>query len=172
MKLVNSSAIEEFSSALSLDKMLLMSTPMPQGRCKVYQDVFEAFVGAVYLDYGYQVVFDWCKLLFTEHFPPGRLWSDSNYKDILNKLQTQMQCQVHYTRLKTTGSPHNMTYHVQVTAGCNKAYGVGRTVRLAEQDASFNLLKMLGFTTFVTGTNATLPENKKCGQTSRKTGIK
>ena len=153
MKLVNSTAIAEFSSSLNLDKMILMSPPVQKGRCKIFQDVFEAFVGALYLDMGYNVVSDWCKLLFAEHFPPSRLWNDSNYKDILNKLQKQLHCNVQYVRKGTCGSAHAVTYMVQVIAGHQTAMGTGRTVKLAEQDASLTLLRQLGLTSFVTGTN-------------------
>ena len=160
MKLMNSSALSEFSASLGLPGMVLMAAPLAHGQCKIFQDVFEALVGALYLDMGYHVVFDWCKLLFQEHFPPNRLWSDCNYKDILNKLQKQLRCQVSYTRMGNSGTPHTLTYHVRVTAGSRTARGVGRTVKQAEQDASLHILHQLGLSGFITGQNAKIQDSK------------
>ena len=157
MKIVNSEALAEFSRALDLSSMIMMTQPS-NGYAKIQQDAFEALVGALYLDMGYRVVFDWCKLLFAEHFPPSRLWSDSNYKDILNKLQKQLQCNVVYTRVGTSGTPHNQLYYVKVSAGSRIAHGSGRTVKHAEQLASLQMLRQLGLTNFVTGENAQLPK--------------
>ena len=154
MKLVNASALSEFSTSLGLPAMVIMAPPLAHGHCKIFQDVFEALVGALYIDMGYSVVFDWCKLLFQEHFPPNRLWIDCNYKDILNKLQKQLQCQVSYDRICSSGTQHNITYQVRATAGTRSAVGVGRTVKQAEQDASLRILHQLGLNSFVTGQNA------------------
>jgi len=86
--------------------------------------------------------------MFTEHFDEERLWRDSNYKDILNKLQKKMNFVVRYERVSQLGPSHDTKYVVCVHAGTQKAVGTGRTIKLAEQQASMYVLKQLGVTSF------------------------
>lgn len=154
MRLVNGQALGIYCVSIGINEIVETSTPTVQkhASCKIFKDAFEAFVGAVYLDMGYDTAFTVCRLLFKEHFPPSRLWQDVNYKDILNKLQKRMNCNVRYERLSQSGPPHSILYTVQVFAGQYTGTGSGHTVKTAEQQASLSVLRQLGFSEFVTGT--------------------
>ena len=101
---------------------------------------------------GLSTVYSVCTLLFFEHFPPIRLWQDCNYKDILNKMQKKMNSTVQYECVKQSGPAHNSEYTVRAVCGKYRGSGTGRTLKMAEQQASLEILKELGFKHFVTGT--------------------
>ena len=151
-KLVNGLSLSEYSQSIDLSCMIKINTSLPTSRsCKIYQDAFEALIGCVYLDMGYVVCYDLCKMLFNEHFPEKRLWHDSNYKDILNKLQKRLHCNVTYTTISMKGPSHGLTYLVKVTLSNKSAHGEGKTIKMAQQDASCKLLRSMGWTEFKTG---------------------
>tara|TARA_Y100001970_G_scaffold294124_1_gene447137 strand:+ start:2008 stop:3069 length:1062 start_codon:yes stop_codon:yes gene_type:complete len=64
IKLVNGEALAEFSKAVGLSKYVLISRHVEE-RCggrssvKVLEDAFEAFIGALYIDYCDNYSFDW-----------------------------------------------------------------------------------------------------------------
>ena len=151
-KLVNGLSLSEYSQSLDLSSMLKVNTNLSASKnSKIYQDAFEALIGCVYLDMGYTVCYNLCKMLFNEHFPEKRLWHDSNYKDILNKLQKRLHCNVIYTTISTKGPSHGITYLVKVTLAKKSAIGEGKTIKNAQQDASCKLLRSMGWTDFRTG---------------------
>jgi ribonuclease III len=147
VKIVNGAALGEYAKTIQLESMLKINCPHDHSS-KIYEDAFEAFIGALYLDFGYNILFKVCSLMFTEHFDEDRLWKDSNYKDILNKLQKKMNFNVRYERVSQVGPSHDIKYVVCVHAGKEKAVGTGRTIKLAEQQASMHVLKQLGVTSF------------------------
>ena len=152
MKLVNGSALGEYSKSIDLSSMVRINSSIPTSKnSKIYQDAFEALVGCIYLDMGYSTTYDLCKMLFNEHFSEQRLWQDSNFKDILNKLQKRLHCNVTYEKVAQRGPSHGVTYLVKVTMAHCSAHGEGRTIKSAEQDASYQLLRSLGWTDFRTG---------------------
>lgn len=153
-KLVNGMSLAIYSNSIELHTMIKISTSLQPGRsAKIFQDAFEALIGCLYLDMGYDVCYDLCKMLFNEHFPEKRLWHDSNYKDILNKLQKRLHANVAYNTISQSGPPHGLIYLVKVTL-CNKyAHGEGKTIKQAQQDASFKLLRSMGWTNSRTGDN-------------------
>ena len=153
MRLVNGQALGVYCVSIGISNIVETSTSSLRKvpNCKIFKDAFEAFVGAVYLDMGYDTAYTVCTLLFNEHFPPSLLWRDVNYKDILNKLQKRLNCTVRYQRISQSGPPHSILYTVQVFAGQYTGKGSGHTIKAAEQQASLCVLRQLGFSDFVTG---------------------
>lgn len=107
------------------------------------EDVFEAFIGAVYLDQG----FAFTHLLLTSIFED--LVADfkvSELTDYKSKLQEEMQAEhrdsVIYELIGEEGPPHQKTFRVRVMFdGIEMGVGVGSTKKQAEQNAAKQALE-------------------------------
>lgn len=102
------------------------------------EDVFEAFVGALFLDQGFQ---------YTRKFLIKTLYSDiqsfqiEDSTDYKSRLQEAMQAEhresVTYDVIKEEGPSHNKKFTVKVTFdGVTLGVGVGSTKKKAEQEAA------------------------------------
>ena len=141
--LVNTISLAEASLQLGVNDYLLMSKGEARdtGRARQYilANVFEAFVGALYLDQGY----DASKTFIAKHLFPKtdeivekRLWQDS-------KSRFQEMAQEHanvtptYETLSQQGPDHDRVFTVGVFLGKQKvAEGQGRSKQEAEQAAA------------------------------------
>ena len=141
--LVNTISLAEASLQLGVNDYLLMSKgdARDTGRARQYilANVFEAFVGALYLDQGY----DASKTFIAKHLFPKtdeivekRLWQDS-------KSRFQEMAQEHanvtptYETLSQQGPDHDRVFTVGVFLGKQKvAEGQGRSKQEAEQAAA------------------------------------
>ena len=110
---------------------------------KILEDVFEALIGAIYLDQGIKFVFNYIKELFQEDIKKLGQVDLTDYK---SKLQEEMQSEhresVHYVTTREFGPAHDRTYEVCVLFNdIVLAYGVGKSKKAAEEDAAKNALK-------------------------------
>ena len=110
---------------------------------KILEDVFEALVGAIYLDQGIEFVFNYIKELFQEDIKKLGQIDLTDYK---SKLQEEMQSEhresVHYVTIREYGPAHDRTYEVNVLFNdIVLASGVGKSKKAAEEDAAKNALK-------------------------------
>ena len=110
---------------------------------KILEDVFEALIGAIYLDQGIKFVFNYIKELFQEDIKKLGQVDLTDYK---SKLQEEMQSEhresVHYVTIREYGPAHDRTYEVNVLFNdIVLASGVGKSKKAAEEDAAKNALK-------------------------------
>ncbi|HTV48687.1 MAG TPA: ribonuclease III [Phycisphaerae bacterium] len=109
--------------------------------------VFEAVIGAIYLDGGYEPAAGFV----LKHMQP---WLDRyaesahqhNFKSVLQQyVQRTMTCTPVYEVLEESGPDHNKSFRVRVLIG-SKAYDPswGHSKKQAEQDAAFLALQALG----------------------------
>jgi ribonuclease-3 len=150
--LVNAVTLSEIASALSMNDYLLLSRGEAKdtGRARqvLLANAFEAVVGAIYLDLGY----DAAKKFITEHVFPkmdeiikNRLWQDAK-STLQEKVQEHESTTPHYSVLKETGPDHDKHFIVGVYAGSNKlAEGEGRSKQEAEQSAARAALEAKGW---------------------------
>jgi len=143
-KLENRQAFAKFGKLLGLDKYVLVSYQLEQkmGRTseKVLEDCFEAFMGALYLDGG----FDICrniviKFLEDEIDFAEILYNDNNYKDqLLRYYHKNKWSYPTYTEMKAEGPLHCRIYTIGVKDNNGKIVGIGidHSKRKAEQIAS------------------------------------
>jgi len=112
---------------------------------KILEDVFEALIGAIYLDQGFNTVYKYCK--------------DFLYKDIKNpdldlltdcksKLQELMQAEtresVTYQVVEESGPSHDKTFVVEVSFNeIVLGIGKGKSKKEAEENAAKEALKKL-----------------------------
>lgn len=141
--LVNTHSLSNASEHLAVNEFLLMSKgeAKDQGRARQYilANVFEAFIGAIYLDQGYERAKDFiAKHLFasTEEIVEKRLWQDpkSRFQEL---AQEKVSITPVYETLSQEGPDHDRVFTVGVFLYKEKvAEGKGRSKQEAEQQAA------------------------------------
>jgi ribonuclease-3 len=150
--LVNTLSLADASTALGINDFLLLSKGEQKdtGRARQYilANAFEAIVGALYLDQGYDVAQSFIeKQLFdrTERIVEKRLWQDakSRFQEI---AQDHTGITPNYDLLHQEGPDHDRTFTVGVFLGTEKvAEGQGRSKQEAEQAAAERALEAKGW---------------------------
>ena len=130
----------DFGSAIRLGHGELLSGGRDSS--KILEDVFEAFLGAYYLDAGYEAVYDLVKEIMLEDIKTFKLDSVTDYKSKLQEdVQTDRRGNVVYRVTKETGSAQNKTFYVEaVYENIVLGHGVGSSKKKAEQDAARDAL--------------------------------
>ena len=148
--LVRTESLGDTATKLGFPNLLLMSkgeeaTGGRQNR-SILADTFEAFLGAVYLDQGYDV----CVQILTHHlFKKAELVLQSQtYKDNKSLLQEISQSRYKatplYNLLSESGPDHAKEFVTQVIIA-EKAYaeGRGKSKQTSQEDAAKNTLEMI-----------------------------
>ena len=109
---------------------------------KILEDVFESFIGAIYLDQGFEVVYRIIKDIFTydiEHFSVEEV---TDYKSRLQEyVQADTRENVVYRVVKESGSSQNKLFIVEVLLDGNVwGVGSGKNKKKAEQNAAKDAL--------------------------------
>ena len=109
---------------------------------KILEDVFESFIGAIYLDQGFEVVYRIIKDIFTydiEHFSVEEV---TDYKSRLQEyVQADTRENVVYRVVKESGSSQNKLFIVEVLLDGNVwGTGSGKNKKKAEQNAAKDAL--------------------------------
>ncbi len=150
--LVNTNTISGVAGTLLMDEYLLLSRGEAKdiGRARQYilANTFEAVIGAIYLDQGYDVAKGFIeKNLFPlrEEIVEKGLWQDS--KSLFQeKAQDVAGVTPTYKTVKESGPDHDKYFTVAVLLGNDKvAEGVGRSKQEAEQEAARNALSEKGW---------------------------
>ncbi|MBP9763562.1 MAG: ribonuclease III [Candidatus Pacebacteria bacterium] len=147
--LVNTITISEVSSELDFNKELLLSKgeakDLGRARQAILANTFEAVIGAIYLDQGYETarVFISKNLLpRTEKIIENSLWVDAKSK-FQEKAQEFSNTTPVYQTLEETGPDHDKQFKVGVYIGSELvASGVGKSKQDAEQESARNGLKV------------------------------
>lgn len=141
--LVNTISLSEASSRLGINDFLLMSKGEAKdtGRARLYilANAFEACIGALYLDKGYDVAKAFIAgQLFglTDNIVDKRLWQDSKSR-FQELAQEHVSVTPTYETLSQVGPDHDRVFTVGVFLRSEKvAEGNGRSKQEAEQDAA------------------------------------
>jgi ribonuclease-3 len=148
--LVRTESLGETALALGFDQLLLMSrgeeaTGGRQNR-SILADTFEAFLGALYLDQGYES----CVQILSAHLfqKAATVLKAETYKDNKSLLQEIAQSRYKatplYNLLSEAGPDHDKQFVMQVNIA-GKLYGEGRgkSKQTAQEDAARNTLEMI-----------------------------
>jgi ribonuclease III len=149
-RLVKGETLAEFAHLLDLPSLIEVGDRVKdQGieqSSSVLADIFEALIGAIYRDSGYDAVRRFVQNLFLENIDFEQLESEKdNYKSILLEYaQAKKMSSPLYEVIDTSGPDHDRTFEIQVTLN-GKAYGkgVGKNKKKAEQIAAQLTLEML-----------------------------
>ncbi|VVU94807.1 Ribonuclease-III-like [seawater metagenome] len=119
-KIENKKSLAELAREIGLDRYFIISRQIEQigGRVsdKILEDCFEAFLGALYLDSGFEVCFRLViNILETLIDYSNKLYQDCNYKDILLRYYHQNKWgHPKYFEVHHEGPPHKRKYIMAV----------------------------------------------------------
>lgn len=147
--LVNTITISEVASELGFNKELLLSKgeakDMGRARQAILANTFEAVIGAIYLDQGYEAA----KIFISKNLLPRteKIIEDSLWVDAKSKFQEKAQEHTgvtpSYQTLEETGPDHDKQFTVGVFIGHEHvASGGGKSKQDAEQESARNGLKI------------------------------
>ena len=141
-KLVNGKTLSYLAKKLKLNDFLIISKNVESigGRTndRIIEDIFEAFICAIYLDLGFKYAEAFIIRIIEEHLDIDVIEEDNNYKDILlRKCQKEFQTNPEYELITTTGPHHTKTFtSVVIINGTKHKTGTGKTKKESEQNAS------------------------------------
>jgi len=150
--LVNTQSISDAASKLGMNDYLLLSRGEARdtGRARqiILANAFEALIGAIYLDTGYdaaQKFIDAQLFHKTDEVVSKRLWQDAKSK-LQEISQEQSGVTPNYQLLNQSGPDHDKRFVVGAYIGSEKiASGEGRSKQEAEQDAAQKALATKGW---------------------------
>lgn len=150
--LVNTISIADAATKLGMNEYLLLSRGESRdiGRARqiILANAFEALIGAIYLDGGYEPAkkFVGEQLFYkTDDVVANRLWQDAKSK--LQELSQEKTGHTPtYNLVNQTGPDHDKTFTTAVSLGEERvALGEGRSKQEAEQDAAQKALISKGW---------------------------
>jgi ribonuclease-3 len=145
-KLVDANACSHYLQKLQLTPYILLGKgeTISEGRHKtsITADVFEALLGAIYLDGGLEIVCSFLLSHFESDFEAVIGSPPRNYKaDLQDFSQKQFQKGPVYKTVEETGPDHAKRFCVAVFVnGEEWGSGMGATKKEAEQQAAFDAL--------------------------------
>lgn len=109
---------------------------------KILEDVFEAFIGAYYLDSSYDEVYELIKKIMLDDILNFDLELLTDYKSKLQEyVQTDKRGTVSYHVISESGTSQNKTFEIEaVYEGVVLGKGIGSSKKKAEQDAARDAL--------------------------------
>jgi ribonuclease-3 len=120
-----------------------------QGKSSILADAVEALLAAVYLDGGFNNVFEVVRLHFAGLF--GDLAIPEKNQDFKSRIQEIVQAsfksQPDYSIISETGPDHDKTFEVELVVGDIATRGLGKSKKAAEQAAAQQAVKLLNETT-------------------------
>lgn len=146
--LVNTNAISDTASELGFNEYLLLSKGESKdlGRARQYilANTFESFIGAVYLDSGYdnaaKFISDFLLVKIDEIIKTGS-WVDAKSK-LQEVIQEKAGLTPTYNTVAEIGPDHDKTFKVMLCyGGVQIAEGEGKSKQEAEQDAARKVLQ-------------------------------
>lgn len=151
-RLVRGVSLAEVASGLGLGKQLnLGESELKSGgfrRASILADAFEALLGAIFIDGGY----DACRGVILDLFDPliENLPSADDLKDPKTRLQEWLQGRARplpeYELRREEGADHAKKFHISCTLPDDQTVveAVGNSRRKAEQAAATQVLQLLG----------------------------
>jgi len=146
--LVNAVIIGEVALSLGMNNYLLLSKgeakDIGKARSYILANTYESFVGAVYLDQGYDVVQKFiAKTLFgkIDEIVAKKLWRDAKSL-VQEKSQEYLNVTPSYKVLHESGPDHDKSFTVGIFFGIDRiAEGKGHSKQEAEQAAARSALE-------------------------------
>ena len=139
-------ALYTYSKELGLDQYIKLGNGMELTRREidsVISDVFESFIGALYLDQGLDTVKEFLFQTVISHIESGDVFFH-DYKSELKQLCDQEGLDIVYNLIKEEGKPHDKTFQMAcVIDGKKQGTGSGGSKKEAEQNASRTALENL-----------------------------
>ena len=104
----------------------------------IVADVFEAILGVIFLDQGFEAAKKYIHEIVIPYIESGHQFFD-DYKTALQEMVQTDKKSVEYKLVKEEGPAHDKTFEVDVIIdGIIYGHGVGKSKKEAEQKAAFN----------------------------------
>jgi ribonuclease-3 len=138
-RLVNGKTLAIIGRAMGIEKGIVVDTLASNAlyHDRIFEDTFEAIVGAVYLDQGLDAAKYFVATQYDMHINPDEMNQDTNYKDMIKKAthKTAMQA----PRYNVTNN--DGVFHCNLMIG-NDIYGQGdgNTKKQSEMEAAHNAI--------------------------------
>lgn len=146
--LVNEGFLADKARAIHLDDHILLGKgeEMTQGRQKnsILAGAYEALLGAVYADGGFDAVFGVVKQQFTNDIEEAAADGNLDHKSLLQEfLQGKYKMSPAYEVIEESGPAHDRTFRCRVIAADVTAEGTGKNKKSAQQTAARKALTAL-----------------------------
>ncbi|CUS83365.1 ribonuclease-3 [Candidatus Kryptobacter tengchongensis] len=152
-RIINKGILVKYAYLLRLDEFMLLShsakRALMQGYNSMLADAFEAIVGAIYLDSGFETTKKFLTRVFKELLGEfdSKFYESTkeHYKSILVEYSHKVNLDVTYRVVKVEGPEHERIFTVEVLLG-DRVVGVGqgKNKKEAEKFAAYNALLNLG----------------------------
>lgn len=144
-KLVNRYTLSYLAQITNLSELIITSRQINlkvAQNDKILEDAFEAFIGALYKDLGFQIAMNYVIDLMNNTIDFENLMIDNNYKDILLRYaQKKYNKPPEYALENSYGPAHKKMFKVYVVInGERYASGEASTKKQAEQNAARDTL--------------------------------
>lgn len=139
-------ALYEYSLKLKLNEELLLGKGEEESggkyRKAIVADIFEAFIGALFLDKGIETVSNFLNTHVIPMIETHKLDFINDYKSVLQELVQTDKRSLEYSVIHEEGPAHNKIFTVEVRIDSIR-YGVGsaHSKKEAEQEAAKDALK-------------------------------
>lgn len=150
--LVNTKSIGEISRTLGFNDYLFLSKgeskDFGKARLSILADTYEAFIGAIFLDKGYDFARDFIEKTLLIH--TDKIIEEGKYKDAKSMVQEKSQdilsVTPSYKVVSESGPDHDKKFIVAIYFGEEKvAEGEGRSKQEAETNAAMNAIIKKGW---------------------------
>ncbi|MGL4335505.1 MAG: ribonuclease III [Turicibacter sp.] len=148
-QLVCEPSLETYARNLCLGKLMLLGRGEENSggreRPTVLADSFEAFVGAMYLDLGLDIAYNFVHEIIHKAYQQGEVSQVFDYKSTLQELvQADSKKAIEYRIVSETGPAHNRSFESNVMLdGIVLGRGLGKTKKEAEQQAAKGAIEIL-----------------------------
>jgi len=145
--LVQSKALANYARKIELSKYVIAGHSIDVDKIaksdKILEDVFEALIGAIYLDQGLKKVSSYIRGFFYNDIKFAKADQLTDFKTRLQEeMQSEHRDSVTYRLVKEEGPGHEKTFIVDVVFNETVlATGSGKSKKEAEQNAAQNALK-------------------------------
>ena len=151
--LVNRACLARVARQLDIAPVILLGKGEERSggrqRAALNADCLEAFIGAVYLDHGWDTALDFVVRIFKQEIVRAR--SADNAWDFKSRLQNYCQAEriplPEFTVIRSEGPDHKKEFEIEVSLrGAPAGRGKGSTKKEAEQKAARKALESEGLT--------------------------
>ncbi|MFN8255332.1 MAG: ribonuclease III [Bacteroidales bacterium] len=136
-KIVNGDKLKELAVKMKIDDYISQKTSHPVASSRIYEDAFEALIGAIYLDKGFNTVYKFIDLqILSRHIDFNELEIlNQNYKSQLIEWSQKTKIPVEFQSIPDEENS-NMFISQVVVEEKNIGTGKGYSKREAEQNAA------------------------------------
>ena len=142
-KIVSRQSLNAVAKRIGLDAHVITNSTNNSSQKHIYGDAFEAMMGAIYLDQGYDFV---NRLLinkiFVDYLKPDKLVeAETDFKSRLIEWCQKNHHTINFTTMhdKTYSASHPFFYSKVLIDGIEVGYGAGESKKEAEQRAAFSV---------------------------------